>query len=284
MNMSYAFASELPSDCKVLTGVSVQESRGAAIDLSLGRAALWKRVVSCWISQTSFEYTDRFHVFHRNIGLQGVGDEEISSLIISQMCSRADQTDSTEHPHNFSPRRRQVMHFLAQFNDRWELNRHPWGGLGGKGSSEDGWGGGSMALTKSRKDDVFFQYHMRVFTTGSRRACLGRLSGNLTGPSDVKRNLDIHEFRCSVGLKTTWELDLPVYTLVTMTNSFTGLEDLGELCDARIWKAADIRPSIRATGVAAFAFRIRTLLPGWADQWSRLLDQIDRVLSGDVSN
>lgn len=68
-----------------------------------------------------------------------------------------------------------------------------------------------------------------------------------------------------------------------MTNSSPGLEDLGELHDASIWKAANIRPSIRATGIAAFAFRIRSLLPGWAYQWTRLLDQMDRVLSDDVS-
>ncbi|KAK0627348.1 hypothetical protein B0T14DRAFT_512466 [Immersiella caudata] len=219
-----------------------------------------------------------------NIGLQGVGDEEVSSLVVSQLCSRADQTVSTDHHHLFSPRRRLVMYFLSQFNDKWGLNRHSWGSSDDKGRSEDGWGGGSMAVTRSWKEDVLFQYHMRVFTTGSRRACQGRLSGNLTDPSDVKRNLGIHEIRYSIGLKTTWEFDLPVYTMVTMTNSFAGLEDLGELSDVSIWKAANIQPSIRATGVAAFAFRIRSLLPGWADQWSRLLDQVDKALSGDLAN
>lgn len=145
-----------------------------------------------------------------------------------------------------------------------------------------------MALTKSRRDDVVFQYHMRAFTTqsGSPRTSPGlkRVSGNLTDPSDTKRNLDIYEIRYSFGLKTTWELELPVFSLVTLTDSFTGLDDLGQLWDTNIWTAVNIRPSIRATGVAAFAFRIRSLLPGWAAQWSRLLDQIDRVLSADVSN
>ncbi|KAK3358108.1 hypothetical protein B0T25DRAFT_176863 [Lasiosphaeria hispida] len=224
-----------------------------------------------------------------NIGLHGVGNEEISSLVISQLCCRADETaPSTKHGNQFfSPRLRLVTYFLSQFEGKWGLNRHSWGSSDDKGSSEDStWGGGSMALTRSRRDDVLFQYHMRVFTTqpGVSRTCPGRVSGNLTVPSDVRRNLDIHEIRYSVGLKTTWEFDLPVFTLVTMTNSFTGLEDLGELCDTNIWKAVNICPSIRATGVAAFAFRIRSLLPGWADQWSRLLDQIDRVLSADLAN
>jgi hypothetical protein len=91
------------------------------------------------------------------------------------------------------------------------------------------------------------------------------------------------KIRYLVRLKTTWEFDLPVFTLITMTNAFTRLEDLGELCDRNIWKAVNMHPSIRATGVAAFAFRIRSLLPGWADQWSRLLDQINRVLKADVN-
>ncbi|KAK4107094.1 hypothetical protein N656DRAFT_764098 [Canariomyces notabilis] len=184
------------------------------------------------------------------------------------------------------PRLQLVTYFLSQFEGKWGLNRRSWGSSDDKGGSEDRtWGGGFMALPKPRTEDVLFQYHMRVFTTrsGRQRSCPGRASGNLTDPSDVRRNLDIHEIRYSVGLKTTWEFDLPVFTLITMTNAFTRLEDLGELCDRDIWRAVNMRPSIRATGVAAFAFRIRSLLPGWADQWSRLLDQIDRVLSADLA-
>ncbi|KAK0652612.1 hypothetical protein B0T16DRAFT_443797 [Cercophora newfieldiana] len=224
-----------------------------------------------------------------NLGLHGVGDEEVSSLVVSQLCSHANETEAApENGHElFPPRLRLVTSFLNQFEGKWGLNRHSWGSSDDKGSSEDDtWGGGAMALTKSRREDVFFQYHMRVFTarSGLRRNCPGRVSGNLTVPSDTRRNVDIHEIRFSVGLKTTWEFDLSVFTLVTMTNSFTGLEDLGELHDTNIWKAVNIRPSIRATGVAAFSFRIRSLLPRWADQWSRLLDQIDRVLSADLAN
>ncbi|KAK0711786.1 hypothetical protein B0H67DRAFT_685345 [Lasiosphaeris hirsuta] len=217
-----------------------------------------------------------------NIGLHGAGDEEVSSLVTSQLSCRADETAPNtghhHHHHLVSPRPELAICFLNQFEGKWGLNWHSW-------SSSEEWGGGSMAPTMSHKEDALFQYHMRVFTTQSgRRACQGRVSGNLTVPSDAKRNLDIHEIRYSVGLKTTWKFDLPVFTLVTMTNSFSGLEDLGELHDANIWKAVNIRPSIRATGVAAFAFRVRSLLPGWADQWTRLLDQIDRVLSADLAN
>ncbi|KAK4449748.1 hypothetical protein QBC34DRAFT_379809 [Podospora aff. communis PSN243] len=196
-----------------------------------------------------------------------------------------------------SPRRRRIKEHIFKKRDgpilppAWagqrfgkEWNIGPWGSSDDKRITDDGWGGGLMAVTRSRKEDVLFQYHMRVFTTGLLKTCVGKVSGNLTDPSDVKRNLDIHEIRYAVGLKTTWELDLPVYTLITMTNSFTSLEDLGELSDSSIWTAANISPSIRATGVAAFAFRIQSLLPGWADQWSRLLDQIDRVISGDLAN
>ena len=219
----------------------------------------------------------------------------ISDLVISQLGSRADETRMAPgsirrntSPDHFSPGQRPVRRFLAQFEAKWDLNRDLWGSSDDKGSADIGWGGGSthLALTNSHKEDVLFQYHMRVFTTqsgGLRRAYTGRVSGHLTAPSDVRRDLDIHEIRYSVGLKTTWKFDLPVFTLVTMSNSFSGLEDLGELYDASAWRAVNIRPLIRATGIAAFAFRVRSLLPGWADQWSRLLDQIDRVLSADVS-
>lgn len=236
-----------------------------------------------------------FRAYYRNIGLQGGHDDAISSLVISQLGSRADETQmalGSTRPNaplnQFSPSQRPVQHFLAQFEAKWDLNRDLWGSSDDKGSADASWGGGStpLAMTNSHKEDVLFQYHMRVFTThsgGLRRAVTGRVSGNLTAPSDARRNLDIHEIRYSVGLKTTWKFDLPVFTLVTMTNSFSGLEDLGELYDANAWRAVNIRPSIRATGIAAFAFRVRSLLPGWADQWSRLLDQIDMVLSADVS-
>jgi len=227
----------------------------------------------------------------RNIGLLEGYPKEISSLVTSQLSCRADEAapniGPNNHHHLVSSRPNLAVDFLNQFEGKCDLNRHSWGSSddkGGNGSSSGEWGGGSMAPRKSHKEDALFQYHMRVFTTRSGRpACEGRVSGNLTVPSDAKRNLDIQEIRYSVGLKTTWEFDLPVFTLVTMTNSSPALEDLGMLSDANIWKAVNIRPSIRATGVAAFAFRVRSLLPGWAYQWTRLLDQIDRVLSADVS-
>lgn len=253
----------------------------------------------CWPIEV-----DDFFFWDRNIGLPGGRDDAISPLVFSQLSSRADETSLAPHGSvaarrgrnsnisldHISPCQRPVRHFLHQFEAKWDLNRDLWGSSDDKGSTGIGWGGGggstSLSLTNSHKEDVLFQYHMRVFTThsgGLRRTHTGRVSGHLTAPSDVRRNLDIHEIRYSIGLKTTWKFDLPVFTSVTMTNSFSGLEDLGELYDANGWRAANIRPSIRATGIAAFAFRIRSLLPGWADQWSCLLNQIDSVLSSDVS-
>lgn len=223
----------------------------------------------------------------RNIGLHGMYDKDIPLIaVLSQLCCKADIPAAVPGNHVPGSRLRLARDFLAQFTGKWALRRHTWGSSDIRGTSEDGWGT-SVALTKSRREDVVFQYHMRVFTTqsGVRRVCpaLERISGDLTIAGDTKRNIDIHEIRYSVGLKTTWEFDLPVFSLVTMADSFTGLDDLGQLWDTNIWTAVNIRPSIRATGVAAFAFRIRSLLPGWAAQWSRLLDEIDRVLSADVS-
>ena len=94
----------------------------------------------------------------------------------------------------------------------------------------------------------------------------------------------IREVRYSVGLKTTWELDFPVFCLVTMTDSARGqLQELQQLGDINEWDAAGIHPSVQAMGVAAFSFRIRSLLRHWVAQWSRLIDAIRRLLDADVS-
>lgn len=221
--------------------------------------------------------------------MHGVLNEDaISQVIISQLCSNPDiPAAATVENSYLASTQRLATYFVRQFGKEWESSRHSWGTSDDRGGSDDGRGGGLMALGKSPVEDLVFQYHMRTFSTQSgprgKMGSLIRVSGTSTVSTDYERNLDIFEIRHSVGLKTTWELDLPVFTLVTMTDSFTGLDDLGELSDTSIWAAVNIRPSLRATGVAAFAFRIRSLLPGWAAHWSRLLNQIDRALSADVS-
>jgi hypothetical protein len=139
---------------------------------------------------------------------------------------------------------------------------------------------------------------MRVFTAPPEPKRLGpdleRAKGDLKVAGD--RNHDsltsdgssifpMMEVRYSVALKTTWKLDFPVYSLVTMTDSTTGLpaQNLQSLGNASQWDLTGIHPSVRGTGVAAFAFRIQSLLRLWEEQWSSLIDEIGRLLNADVS-
>jgi len=226
----------------------------------------------------------------RNIGLHGFQDyKAVSSLVLSQLCGSADL--SVTAPGQQLKRLRTAEGFLAQFQSRWGPNRDTWGG-----SVDDEWmmspqdipRGPVPATRCPRQQDIMFQYHMRMFTTGLGwwRTSLGleRVAGSLEIPATTKRHLDIREIRYSIALKTTWEMDLPVFSLVTMTDCFSDWKQLGRLSDVNTWEEAGICPAIRATGVAAFALRIRSLLPGWAAHWTRLLDHIDKFhLRTDVS-
>jgi len=208
-------------------------------------------------------------------------DHELFSIAALQLCRDTDLDETSEHGFLGPSRRRLARCFLTQFREKWEPGRNLWG------SSDHRWTG-STWFNKPRWEDLVFQYHMRVFTTApwvrpSGRG-LERVSGKLKGH---KNDLAIFEMRYSVGLKTTWALELPVFSLVTMADSITAdsLKVLAQLPDTSSWTAAGIRPSIHATGMAAFAFRIDSLLPEWGARWTNLLDEIDsfNVLSADVS-
>ena len=110
---------------------------------------------------------------------------------------------------------------------------------------------------------------------------LVRISKALALP-DPNQPLHVHEVRCSVALKSTWQFDLPVFSLITFADSFTGIQDLGRLWDTEMWTAVGIRPCVRVTGLPAFAFRICSLLPEWEAQWSQTLDQVDAALHTKV--
>lgn len=206
------------------------------------------------------------------------------SIAAAQLCQDADL--ATGYNPKARARRNQVTLFLTQFRDKWEPSRNLWG------TSERGWTS-SPQLNSSSWKDLVFQYHMRVFTTphpGNRLAWpapgLKRESGTIPGEKNTP--LDIYEIRYSVGLKTTWALDFPVFSIVTMADAAAGSlkSGLPNLQDRHDWEEAGMRPSVRATGVAAFAFRIQSLLPQWEAHWSRLLDDIGRLATGsaNVSN
>jgi len=220
----------------------------------------------------------------RRFGLNGLSDWRLFSIVAAQLCRDAD-LDKTGGPNLLGEARRRLTKcFLSQFRDAWEPGRNLWG------RSDHRWSG-SADFNRASWEDLVFQYHMRVFTTpphphfwtGSRGGGLERVSGTLKDERN-KRSLEIFEARYSVGLKTTWGLDFPVFSLVTMADTSAGdLLECANLGERSEWEKAGIHPSVQATGVAAFAFRIQSLLPLWEAQWSHLIDEIGKLLNADVS-
>lgn len=229
----------------------------------------------------------------RKFYLNGKNDSSLFSIAAFQLCCDADVDETS--PLCFS-RQRLAQYFLTQFRGTWDpASQHLWARL-------DHLSACSARVDKSKWDDLVFQYHMRVFTCSAEAIPTRRYSRGLqraagTLPSKAnraskKRNKrepvsSVYEIRYSVGLKTTWRFDLPVFTLVTMADTATARppEDPEpmELGNRSQWEAADLDPSIRATGMAAFAFKILSLLPQWQAEWSKLLNEIGTSLNNDVS-
>ncbi|KAK0645439.1 hypothetical protein B0T16DRAFT_140016 [Cercophora newfieldiana] len=104
-----------------------------------------------------------------------------------------------------------------------------------------------------------------------------------TLPTVDGSQLSIHEIRYSFGIKTTWKLDFPVFSLVTMADAAAGgFQGCATLWERREWEAAGMHPFVRATGVGAFTFRIHSLLSQWEAYWSRLIDGIGTLLNADL--
>ncbi|KAK0649144.1 hypothetical protein B0T16DRAFT_324578 [Cercophora newfieldiana] len=218
----------------------------------------------------------------RKFGLSGDKDDTLFSIAALQLCRDADLVEGAP----LGPSRKRLVEcFLAQFRGTWNLSQKLWG------SSDHLWAG-SASFKKSKWEDLVFQYHMRVFTAPTDTGPsfwkppgpgLTRVSGPLKCEKHG-RSLRIYEARYSVGLKTTWRLDSPVFSLVTMADSVTPihLQDLAQLGNWSDWEAAGLHPSTRATGMAAFAFRIQSLLPHWETQWSNLIDHIGKLLNNDI--
>ena len=220
----------------------------------------------------------------RIFGLNGLRDDTLLSIAALQLCRDADldQSSALDKYDSLAPARQRLTQiFVAQFKERWDRgSRNQWG------ASYYPWTR-SVTLDASGWDDLVFQYHMRVLTAHPDPRPLGpglkRASGSLQVASNTLRMIEV---RYSVALKTTWRLDFPVFSLVTMSDSTTGhhLQGLPQLGNASDWDKAGIRSSARATGMAAFAFRIHSLLPQWQRQWSCLIDEIEKFLNNDVSD
>lgn len=213
----------------------------------------------------------------RKLGVNSMLDQEMF-IGVQQLCRNTESSVYSLQP----SRQDLAVQFLRQFTQAWKQGRHKWAG------SDDRYTG-SAGLKKPRQEAVVLQYHVRMVRCSTwlqppDASRIIRDSGVIKRPYD-KTCLYLVEDRYSVGLKTTWTLDLPIFSLITMADGLAGsrLKDLEPLWDTKMWAAAMIRPSIRATGVAAFAFRIHSLLLGWETHWSDLLDGISRLLDTKVS-
>ncbi|KAK4032372.1 hypothetical protein C8A01DRAFT_20545 [Parachaetomium inaequale] len=102
--------------------------------------------------------------------------------------------------------------------------------------------------------------------------------------------LSVSEGRIAVAVRTTCDLDLPVFSLVSLADNggqdyrLINAKGLGKLGSADEWREAGIRPAIRSTGISAFAFRIRALWSVWAEGWKETLDCFDKQLEVQVTD
>jgi hypothetical protein len=103
------------------------------------------------------------------------------------------------------------------------------------------------------------------------------------GKTSHKDRLLVSEQRVSIALKTTCDLELPIFTLVLLTDgSVRFSRDLADLDSTDGWKESGIRPAIRQTGISAMAFRIHEICSEWAKNWGYLLGEFDRQLNVEV--
>lgn len=220
----------------------------------------------------------------RKFGLNGKSDHVLFSIAAAQLCRNADLDESGGYKSLGSGRQRSVNRFLTQFRGEWGTSRDQ------RGTSEYRWTErpGSGKLTQ---EDIVFQYHMRAFATPQLPSAgvldlkfMKREQGTLE-VDKAAPSIYIREIRYSIGLKTTWDFEFPVFSLVTMVDAAAGsLQNCGELWERNKWAAVGICPSMRATGIAAFAFRIQSLLPQWAGHWSGLVDNIQKQLTANVGD
>jgi hypothetical protein len=136
-----------------------------------------------------------------------------------------------------------------------------------------------------------FHYHLRLMSASRGRpssaSMLNRDIGSIHS-SNILGRLFVCEKRISVAVRTTFNMDLPVFSQVVLGDfgiSFwaAGFEgDLGALDSERLWSDANIRPSIRLTAISAFAFRLHGLLSLWFEGWLYTLAEFKSDLRVNV--
>lgn len=145
---------------------------------------------------------------------------------------------------------------------------------------------------------IFQQYHVRLLCASRKRPSpvpnLTRESGSIRS-SRTRGRLFVHERRITVGIRTTCNLDLPVFSLVVLADfgipdpSFSSSRDLETLDPDDCWHSRAVAgrwlgPSIRATGIFAFAFRLLHIFEAWARDWKQTLDEFEAELAVEVKD
>ncbi|KAK4235363.1 hypothetical protein C8A03DRAFT_17888 [Achaetomium macrosporum] len=220
------------------------------------------------------ELTDVFP--GRNFVLDRFSDPSILGLAVSQLLSKwPDPSPSSTLPGEV----RWARTFIKRFTGQWVL-----GGL----LQPRYW---DQTPTESKFHGLVFQYHMRLLTAQTPRP--NRLKGmRLSREGGSIKSLHhlgtfgVTEGRISVAVRTTCDLDLPVFSLVTLVDrekyDYQGVRSFADLDSIDLWHRAGIRPVVRSTGISAFAMRVRSLSSLWAQRWTWMLNQLESELKVEL--
>ncbi|KAJ3529360.1 hypothetical protein NM208_g9794 [Fusarium decemcellulare] len=218
------------------------------------------------------ELTFDFAYLYRQQGGILIGIDEWLSLLDWQMYK------DMFYPQSDFSRLELCKGFVDQFVSDWKEFDKCW--------ANSGLGSPQGALGSTPKD-IILQYHLRFMVTeqGTEKGGMRRLDLSISG-SRLQRAigyihkhsgfwLRVAESRCSIGLKTTWGMDLPVFSLMTLSEFDVPGASFGSLEN-------EVQPHARSTGVAAFALRISQTCHIWEQQWSIFLDGISALLNDEM--
>lgn len=190
--------------------------------------------------------------------------------------------------------------FLAQFAGLWKTNAYrefKWAEPPTQAEASNISKSRSWAIPSYRNSSdcevLCYQYHLRLFK-GDRGLDmeqpevyidLQRVRGTIKAPNG--KILNLREKRLGVSLRTTFRMDLPIFSLINVHDEIDSnfsraaneiFDDAGlqNCTEAKIW------PCRRGAGIAAFVFRIKWTCEIWAGEWNVLFDEIDETLQVDV--
>jgi hypothetical protein len=143
----------------------------------------------------------------------------------------------------------------------------------------------SLAESQTR---LVLLYQCRIFaiwddTRWGIHKFLPREHGTLPGAGN---GVPVTELRFAVALQTTCHLGLPVFAVFHLFDSVgrhLKWADMPRLGAADKWQIDGLRPCLYGTGFAVFVYRLYHWCVVWEKAWSSTLDDVDRLLSVEVS-